>query len=323
MIVLADTSALEFLRHRSEGLGLRSFSGEDTRPHRLPLARGIKAAACEPSHKEALSLIDRHPYLSLPLHVLAPSAGSRPNSKLLRSHCWSGEWSPSAFVRTDGVIALRPEVCFVRMARHLSWIKVMELGYELCGCYAKSVEGKGFLQRPPLMTVDSLERFANKPLLRGGVKAAQFCAQHILPRSGSPMETALAMLLFLPKRHGGYGLPRAELNFALTARMHSGRMQALYCDAMWPQKRLALEYDSNQWHSGSARIARDSSKRALLLEQGIDVISVTWGQVANEEKLDTVVRAISRKLGWRLQGLTPEWRKRQRALKHVLLFEDE
>ena len=81
------------------------------------------------------------------------------------------------------------------------------------------------------------------------------------------METKLAMLLTLPYKHGGYGLIAPEMNSqiipAKTAKRSVGK-KYYSCDLFWHDYDLAVEYDSDLFHTGTTRIANDSKRRNAL-----------------------------------------------------------
>ena len=69
------------------------------------------------------------------------------------------------------------------------------------------------------------------------------------------------------------------------------------CDLLWPEARVAVEYDSTMFHTGARRIAADSERRNALAYLGVDVVSVTRDQLMDPLRMDGVVRLLQKTLG--------------------------
>ena len=322
MIVLTDKSALECLRNFSESLPLHSLESACNQPYGFNYVdlRGFSRSAV--STDDVDFILDWHSYLRKPIHLSVPRRDCRIKRNAIKCHCVSGHTLPESIVKLDGICVDSPEACFLKMAPQLSRVQGIRLGFELCGLYSMRNDGTGFTKHIPLTTPKKIEAFLENVGNAKGVKEARLSMRYVMPNSASPMETALAMMLCLSKRYGGYGLPRAQLNHRFQFEDEIGRIQTRFCDMMWPKNDLALEYDSDAFHSGKEQIAHDSSKRATLLAHGVDVISVTRTQVFSVRKLDEVATAIAKKLNHRLRGLDSAWRSRQFELRQELLYSD-
>ena len=68
------------------------------------------------------------------------------------------------------------------------------------------------------------------------------------------------------------GLPLPVVQFEIC---HQGRFVARV-DAAYPDLRIALEYESFEWHTGKAALIRDSARRNAMVGAGWLPISVTW-----------------------------------------------
>ena len=89
--------------------------------------------------------------------------------------------------------------------------------------------------------------------------------------TGSAAEVKLERLLV------GGGLPRPERQCAVT---HRGR--TIYVDFAYPDRRLAIEFDSIRWHTGRARLDNDAERRNLLQAVGWELLVVTDTMVRRE-----------------------------------------
>lgn len=324
-IVLSHISALEYYRSESAFIGLSTRCSTDLVVHEFARPTNSSLTAHRPSGANILDRTTaRFGYLSRPVHVVAFSADRRCRMPEVVCHVCSQRLSSRAFVRIGPhEYAASPELCFVQMAGSLSLPETVALGYELCGTYSKAnLGGESAFARDPLTSPKLLRRFASQCSARCGVKKAEQALRHIQGAAASPMETVLAMLLSLPRNRGGYGLPAPKLNHPVdTVRSHFGEMHGDHriCDLLWPEAKVAVEYDSHLCHAHAQAIARDSMRRTELANAGIAVVTVTKDQVYNLRKLDEVAGLLFKLLGRRLQKPLPTWRERQAALRSVLL----
>jgi very-short-patch-repair endonuclease len=130
------------------------------------------------------------------------------------------------------------------------------------------------------------------------------------------------MLLTLPYNLGGYGIAAPELNskiiFSEEARRTADRSYYL-CDLFWPELDCAVEYDSDQFHTGADRIARDSKRRNSLSAVGITVVTVTNRQLQSISEFDKVARIISQHTDRRLQYKSPKFNEKRLELRRQIL----
>jgi len=93
------------------------------------------------------------------------------------------------------------------------------------------------------------------------------------------------------------------------------------CDLLWPDAKLALEYDGEQSHVGLDRIAHDSERRNDLHHLDITVLSITKRQLGSTESFDRAARQIAKRLGTRLRldECRYDWHARHTALRDKLL----
>ena len=68
------------------------------------------------------------------------------------------------------------------------------------------------------------------------------------------METALYLLLCLPRKLGGYGLPRPTLNAKRKVTALAGSFtlsRTLVPDLFWSSAMFDMEYDSEEFHASA------------------------------------------------------------------------
>lgn len=403
-IVISHKSALEYWRmHGQAETGTAARQRRKTLPFSIPGIADISGAI--PAG------------LSFPVDLMVGSPNGKRISSKVRPHVYAGPTPEWGFVGIGrGVVVSAPTLCFFQMAGELPLVKLIELGFELCGSYSlhngnmrdgeqdpgvgaeyggacaggdsrlyineygnirknvirskvgteraggfaggyggtqgveynraggningtESVGGnleleaadKTLYNRPQLTSTKALNGFSAKMKgINGQVKACR-ALRFIADGSASPMETILVMLLTLPHKLGGYGLPMPELNKRIDIRrdaaynFHDPKSvqrtdKSCYkCDLYWPEVDLAVEYDSDSYHTGSERIAGDAKKRLDLHTLGIEVLTTTRGQIQSVTEFDRLAKAIAKKLEKRLRYENPQFMDARRELREYLL----
>ena len=135
------------------------------------------------------------------------------------------------------------------------------------------------------------------------------------------MEVALAMLLTLPRKDGGYGLPQAELNgeVVISGRGPGADRPAYHGDLVWQEQRLVVEYDSNLYHRDPAHLAIDAERRNAMQDAGWRVVTITWSQILNPNKMDLVAAQLARALGVNTDYRALHTTERRAALRALVL----
>jgi len=238
-----------------------------------------------------------------------------------------------SFVNAEGgLVVSTPEFCFLQMAGEYPFAKLIALGLELCGSYslpAKTSEGadrdepeQALYNLPKLSNQKKLKAFVARMEGRFGYRQASKALQYIADGAASPMETALFILLTLPYRYGGYGLPLPELNGHIYPEKGAKRFvgRGFYRgDLLWHEAGVVVEYNSDTEHTGPERIARDAIRRNDLDLCGIYEVTVTKRQLFDSELFDNVAKQISKKIGRRLRYQDPGFSKARRELRDLLL----
>ena len=206
-----------------------------------------------------------------------------------------------------GVIIASPELSFVQMAPGRTMYRRLSLAYELCGYYSTVRQvgetgrssklgnaqvgyqkGGESIARPyrsgltaldtPLSSREKIALYIESLPATKGKALAKACLPWLCDHSRSPMESNLAISMCLPPRYGGFGIPEPIMNepIKLKGTMAGiAQREQVVCDLYWPQFKLALEYDSNQYHEGNTQYARDLGKIAALENNGIRVVTIT------------------------------------------------
>ena len=242
------------------------------------------------------------------------------------SQCWHlwGNVPRDAFSPAgEGSFVASPEFCYLQMASVLAFNELVLLGMELCGFYCLDPnEEEGFGRRPEALTsCEKIQEFLAQNEGARGRRAAETALRYVADRAASPMESAVYLLLCLPYKRGGYGLPRPSLNYQIeldekAAKLSGGRFR--WGDLCWPDASLDLEYLGRSSHEGSESMLSDRRRTLAIEEAGYEVIEITEEQVLDLAAFDIVAARIAARLGKRLDkkkcGVTPD----RKALAAVL-----
>ena len=342
-VIFSHTTALDLLRiwSRNHPLTLRAF--HELRPRdvgHLPsshlksfssLARAADTEAAiraaiegvkKPSLKRMLDELWEGAAVDRPLHVLARPKEGRHPTKHVCFHQLTASLPRGAFLEiAPGIALCSPELVFVQMAEFLSAGALIALGYELCGCYPLDAGQPGALVRTQLTTPSRLAAFAKRVERIKGSKKARSVASFVCAKSASVKETEMAALLLAPMRRGGLGLPPALANEPVALSEEATRIarsDRVVCDLLWPQARVAAEYDGRVFHTERHQQARDSRRRDALLADGFDVVTVTSSQIDSVSEFIEIADALSRKTKGRTPVRSASFPNRHLQLRHEL-----
>ncbi|MEC4183730.1 hypothetical protein VJ918_02795 [Adlercreutzia sp. R21] len=210
-----------------------------------------------------------------------------------------------------------PELAFLQMHDHASDFECIALGFELCGTYTRIGADAMAYDIAPATSADKIRRFLHRVHGMRHRSRALRNLGHIKENSASPRETQLAMILGLPTRLGGYGLADFELNAPIdvpATTKFPWRRDVRRADISWPRECVAVEYDSDEFHVGAEKIARDAERRTLLQAAGYDLVVVTNSQFKRTSELDRICAVLYRLLGRRWRCRMPEYLMRKEDL---------
>lgn len=313
-----------FIGHKSAFEYWRShpFSGVVTCDD-VPTAGESSRAANDPT-----ILRNQQNIYSLPVDIIVSRPQDRRTSLTTKPHVWKAIPEGSFVKARNGLFISTPDACFLQLARELPLLELIKIGFEITGSYALNAQSdNGFISLRPRTNPTSIKRYLNRCAPCKGKARAEVALGHVLEGSASPMESALAMLLCLPSSLGGFGLPTPNLNQKVCAgesnaftagRPTPWRKRAFYLDLYWPEKHLALEYDSDQFHLNPAKIHTDSERRMTLEREGIRVLSVTSKQVYDRTSFNTLVGVVCDYLEIDPHITRNDFEQRQQNLRRVL-----
>ena len=194
-----------------------------------------------------------------------------------------------------------PELCFMLAPRYLSFPMSVKLGTDLCAQYKINNHAQ-YNQSScrPSTTTASLSDYVNRAHGFGCYKTAKTALQYVADNSNSPMESALAAAVSMDLIHGGYKLGRPIMNYKIELPMSEARLVgfgSIRTDLAWPQKKVAVEYNSNLTHLNSTQMSQDYNRLTALKNCGWNVICLTSANVADFNSLETIMSEIQSILG--------------------------
>ena len=330
-LYLAPTSSLKLIRY------LRSTNGEEGLMG-TPMRKRMLTDAINTSH--AMDELDPTAqrwleHAGSPVHALVPDRSEGTSTSRLVTHVHSG---PMPYNTTldlgHGICICSPRFTFMQMTTQVDLIEAILIGMELCGSYSfwrlephimkdpyylsPAEERACTFKLPTAMQSKRTCAFVEKQRGNRGALGARDALKWIIDNSASSMETAVYLLLCLPKRLGGYGLPKPILNPKLIISNPSGSKER-YPDLFWPGANIDVEYNSDSKHSGEWTRYRDSKRAIELTVANIKVLPLTRAQLTRTTEFDAFAQGLRRMLGVRSRAADADWEYHRNELHRRLL----
>lgn len=283
-------------------------------------------AGCPSNKHELVAELSMLPHW-LPLHFIVSSKSERIcKTKIVYSVFRDPLPSGSYFELSPDVAIPSPEFIFLRLASKIEFPLLVKLGCELCGTYTPYRRVESTRKRTPLTTVAKLTSFLEGAGNLKGIKAARKALPFLLEGSASVKETELALCLSLPRRYGGYGIRKPEMNYRVDfddAARTIGNAAFAIADVCWPAHRLDVEYDSLEWHSRFTEILHDKERANALQHMGYRVVFVTWEQFSNPMLFQELAKDIAKITGKRLAKDDLDDPSKRAALRKTFLDSED
>ena len=257
-------------------------------------------------------------------HILVAGAESRNRTKGFKRHVWNGPLPDGSFYRIgEDLYITSPEFSLVLIAQRLSLIDLTLLCCESCGRYVRDpAHPKGFYKRPAITNIMRIEAFIEKLGPARGTAKLRNALRYALENAWSPMESAVALLMSMPVRLGGYGFPKPLLNYRKHFSLEEARManrEHVDLDVYFKDFNVAVEYNSDEDHTGAARIASDAIRNNTIEYIGIRVMILTWGQVRYLGSFDDAMKQLANKLGRTVHAPSKAVMAKRRQLRKCAL----
>lgn len=285
------------------------------------------------------------------LHLLV--CGQPNRRKVKGVLCHSGDRPlPSGSVLTmrNGLRVCSPSLTFVQMGSLLPVPLLVCFGMALCGIFAVESfvnppecsfehaelvppQSNGLPARTQIMSVDKMARYLESAPHLPGFRRARTALQYVLERSRSPMESVSALMLSMPRRAGGFGLPKPTLNcrVALDSWLHGGvsdrsanlrgALPFAESDMVFSYGDIAVhvDYHGKDYHAGESDLHHDSLKANAYAQKRIPYFILTKQQVSNLALFEKFALQLADSLGWKPRRVIANQAQRRAALHRILL----
>ncbi len=178
-------------------------------------------------------------------------------------------------------------------------VAVTVLACEFAGTYRLGGrDGAARYDCEPVMSARSLRATIDGVYPNAAARRALAVADLMLEGCASPMETALALMLTLPVDFGGFGIKKPLLNVSIAVDEPGDGPRSVKPDFLWAEERLALEYDSAEFHAdkGAVLAARNAARSNALVAAGYRVLRVATHNVSTLEGTDLLASQIAKLL---------------------------
>ncbi len=312
------STALEILRCVDTKKLVFARGNQITIPGKTPHKRTLAGAI---NQIEAMSSF---PCTRKPVNVLVKNPVRPHSSESLTPHlCQAKLVYGSLYRLTPSIFLSSAPLAFLQIAaQEKDFIKLLQLGFEICGTYRTTqTSAVPAYQVPPLTSVRALRDFVDNNPSFYGANAARKALRYIADGSASPLETKLALLLGLPMSYGGYGLGIPHMNYEVEASSAafsiSGRKH-LRCDLCWPKAKLDVEYQSREMHEGELSRAKDSRRANALSAMGWKCIAITNDEADSRYAMDVIAETIRKHIGKRNRVRVSNYHSRKLKLRMQL-----
>lgn len=274
-------------------------------------------------------------HVGLPIHVFVPDQTKNTSTNHLVTHVFNQSVPYGCFLDLGHDVCIcTPQFAYLRLGAELGFFELLSIGLELCGTYSRfalddiapapwggcaSPKAQGCtFEIPPAMNAKRFEAFLERMQGQRGAVGARKTVRWLADGSASPMETAIYLLLCLPKHLGGYGLPKPLLNPLLVISTADG-VKKRNPDLFWPGANIDVEYNSDEEHSGEWARYHDSKREIELTAANVRVLPLTRPQLMDAREFDGFAQGLRRMLGVRTRPTEAGWAGRRDELRRSLL----
>ncbi|HIY82765.1 MAG TPA: hypothetical protein H9823_02810 [Candidatus Rubneribacter avistercoris] len=309
-LYLTKESALEFWRNQPEPVCGLAGAGAPKEPAKPSDFAELAAAGLS--------------WLSRPIHTFCREAKDRRNLPGLVCHVCGKDFPRDSFIRLfHNIFVSSPELTCLSLASSFNSPLLAETIFEFCGSY-RLPQGRtsSSMDAKPLTSSRKLKFYARTCRNARGAANLTRIMRYACDNSRSPMETDIAIALAFDPRMGGFGIPKPVLNphIPIPGKRRTSLPQSYYSpDLYWPEKNVAIEYDSDEFHQSEHCIGRDAIRRNGMMHLGTHVVTLTWHQASKYHEFERAALILAKELGKKFGPGWDKWDRKRREL-HRLLF---
>ena len=318
-VILSHSTARSLYRLQSKQLENAWLNSDDNafstapepsdivRARRYLRARGLWGATVEREHIDAIVCHDRlrRAARGSTVHLTRPDL-------LLGNVCRLEE----------GLFIVSAKLCALQAASEMTFLELVEYYFELCSSYTLPLEeSDDYRTRVPLTSVQELEEFFKGAVGTPGAKLARRAIKYVRDGCRSPLETALIMMIGVPKAEGGLGIRDFEVDYCVPvafAARDLTRRRFFYFDAYLPRSKTDLEYNGF-YHDAEEARAVDEERKNALSSMGYGIISINRHVFFDRAAFARAMTAIMRREGIRPSRLPCGFFVEQERLRKFVL----
>lgn len=220
---------------------------------------------------------------------------------------------------TDSIYCVKPELLICLLAQTLSYENLAILIHEFCGNYSFATDLHQIKNDiKPLTNVQKISEMVSR-LSTGknyfrGLKNLNEILKFAGDNSRSPMESRLNIKLCGPHRKGCYACQGLRLNVKVElsdeAKMLAGQL-SVTPDLCNVEKKIAIEYDSAQFHENEEQGQRDKRRRDALVHDGWQVFTILPATINDPKAFNIIAEKILTELDQDTRFITNKFKVRQ------------
>lgn len=289
-LFITHNSALEFYRNARLNYNLDLIEHNP-----LNNSLNLQPSRCHPGQESFTRkdiYLDDVPFTGDgPLELATNIDNPNYHMKNVTLHYQKGRYPNNSFLKYNNEIYIAsPELVFLQMAKKFNEIELLMFGLEICGSYALSdANPDGFIFNLPAITTKSrilnyLRNFKSNNNNFPGICKASKISQYIIDGSASPQESKVIIKLCCQRKLGGYGVKNLKANYRIS--LSDGAINILgrntiRPDLCCPKTKIAIEYQSRQFHNNLEQFEIDKIRTAALNVDGWKTFSFVPSQMRN------------------------------------------
>lgn len=315
-LIIGHNTALEFWR------AARVASDNLQEPEVVGRTYGRLPQTPSSLARRAIALCGAEP----PIDAVAPKAGARMKSRLVRPHSSSAPLTAnSLFFIDDDIAVCRMPVVLVQLARGTTLVDLARIAYEMTGTYGFDAGPSSDVVQDlrPLLDLGELKGYARSCCATGvrGSRRAFGALKYVVANSNSPRETDVAIILMMPRSMGGFDMPEFVMNPSIKLSDHLATIVGsgtLKPDFYWPHKKVILEYESDEYHNKLPSISRDERRRRAFESEGYHVMRLMNDVLKSNDELNSFMTQLAQTLGLTRRPATQRMLDLRRGLREEL-----
>lgn len=176
---------------------------------------------------------------------------------------------------------------------------------EFCGTYGFDYSTNSYVNNlKPITSIQKIERYIRRkkieyPYLKF-TNTLSNELKFVQDNCASPMEARLFYKLSGPRSRGLYGCKNLQMNLDIQLSPQGKKLAGqniVRPDIVCKKVKLAIEYDSSEFHENFEQGQKDKRRREALAHDGWQVISIIPAQVYDASQFDVIAKRILKAIG--------------------------